>query len=155
MLLLIKSLETAEPSGKSKVRMFRRNFTFNLHYRVLCRSLEMRGKGETHDRWAGLPDARPALCLKRKPSRPASGRPGTPAPSHPRATAPIEEAERQLRQPIHAETTGSVHDTYRLIDSVALLSAIPARHAAGPGGGAALAQLMAESHPDHKRRNST
>jgi hypothetical protein len=47
MLLLIKSLETAEPSGKSKMRIFRRNFTFNLHYRVLCRSLKMRGKGET------------------------------------------------------------------------------------------------------------
>jgi len=131
MLLLIKSLETAEPSGKSKVRMFRRNFTFNLHchfnlhYRAPRRSLEMRGKGETHDRWAGLPDARPALCLKRKPSRLASCRPGTPAPSHPRATAPIEEAERQLRQPIHAETTGSVHDTYRLIDRVACYPRFP------------------------------
>jgi len=56
------------------------------------------------------------LCLKRKPSRLAPGRPGTPAPSHPRATAPIEEAESRLWQPIHAETTGSVHDTYRLID---------------------------------------
>jgi hypothetical protein len=98
MLLLIKSLETAEPSGKSKVRMFRRNFTFNLHchfnlhYRAPRRSLEMRGKGDTHDRWAGLPGARRPLCLKRKRSRLASGRPGTAAPHRPRAAAPIEDA---------------------------------------------------------------
>jgi hypothetical protein len=43
MLLLIKSVGTAEPCGKG---ILRSNFTFNLHSRALCRSLKMRGKGE-------------------------------------------------------------------------------------------------------------
>jgi hypothetical protein len=46
-LLLITSLEAAGPSGKSAVGKFRRNFIVYLRSRLLCRSLKMRGKGET------------------------------------------------------------------------------------------------------------
>jgi hypothetical protein len=124
MLWLIKSLGTAEPCGKAEGSNFRRNFTLNLRRRASLSFTRDEGqRRDPNDRWTGLSDSRPSL-------RPSTGRLrcnfcriGTRARRCSRAAVAL---ERRICQQT---------------DTGAELIATPARHDAGPGGGAALAQL--------------
>jgi hypothetical protein len=124
MLWLIKSLETAEPGGKTELSNFRRNFTLNLRRGAPCRSLEGEGqRRDPNDRWTGLSDSRPSLRLSTGPLRCNFRRIGMRVPRCSGAAAAV---GRRICQ---------------RTDTAAELIATPARHDAGPGGGAALAQL--------------
>jgi hypothetical protein len=124
MLWLIKSLGTAESCGKTGGSNFRRNFTPNLRRRASLSFTRDEGqRRDPNDWWAGLSDSRPSLRLSTGPLQCNFRRLGTRATRRSRAAVAV---ERRICQQTH---TG------------AELIAIPARHDAGPGGGAALAQL--------------
>ena len=73
---------------------------------------------------------------------------------HPGARAPplSRKGGSRPRPPIYAQTTESFQPVYR---QAAQPSTIPARDAAGPGGGAALAQLWPNPIRVRFERNST
>ena len=124
MLWLIKSLGTAEPSGKTAGSNFRRNFTLNLRRRASLSFTRDEGqRRDPNDRWTGLSDSRPSLRLSTGPLQCNFRRLRTRVPRCSRAAAAVKRR------------------TCQQTDPGAELIATPARHDAGPGGGAALAQL--------------
>jgi hypothetical protein len=121
MLLLIKSVETAEPCGKG---IFRSNFTFNLHYRVLCRSLK--DEGQRRDPMIGGRGEQTLGPLYLSGARHCVLPSVSPAHSLPAARGPPLPRGRR--------------------------SQFPPDTPLGQAVGAALAQLIAESHPGQERR---
>src|ERR1700683_2434379 len=110
--------------GRLHAVNFRRNFTLNLRRRASLSFTQDEGqRRDPNDRWAGLSDSRPSLRLSTGPLQCNFRRLRTRVPDCSRATAAV-------RRRICQRT-----------DTAAELIATPARQDAGPGGGAALAQL--------------